>query len=838
MNRKRVIVALVAFAGLAAGWPGAARALQPAGGAPPAAGGAATPAERAALPAAELEAFAGDALERLALIDLRAQPEAVPGDYRVALALGAIAQTMVPRDAELLRRRIEAAFAAGESELARAMCRDLVSLDPADTWALLAVISGRISALQTAEERLAAYERFIGPEGSSIDDSVRSRLALDAALLRRERGDEAGFASTLRRALTLDQTNKEAAVLAATLFGGADADLTARFELLSNLLLADPLDGETHLGLSRLLTEAGAFKGARRFGRHAGLLLPSFDSEESIDFVSARLVLQWQTDGTAPVLADLQRELAVQREQAAANIKRYEETRTGLELERPDLVNPEDVRLHPKIDNIRMLSADAQGDTEIRDQAITDLGRSIDALIGRLSDPAQRVQGMDDAEAQRQMFRARVDMWITRAAFGVGMDAAGEARAAMDADPGKDEDRLALLDAHLALHAGDFEKARSILAPRAAGELVAQAGMVLLHERAGEQPELEAALVDLARRAPERPLGAWARTKLASLRGRQDPLRAESEALETAASSVPSWVDRMIDSPRSFIGLNARIRERTLHATRPAEVVVTIRNVSPVPMSFGPDGTISSAVIVSSAASAGSAQLGVAEPELSMGSRRLRLRPGQSVEIPIEPESGLTGWIVGSAADRTVRQRWRVIQGFVERGGLIDAGPLSLTTQTESLVRPALEEAALSAADLAGRIREAGGGSLPSLLLASRARLLASGAPGLDEVASAWVDRYARATRAEKLAILATLPNAGLAPAMAPLDRAALAERDPDVWIVAMVSRAASADEGAVVAAASAGGPPGEIASVLIDRTARGGVLLGAGWPRPAGAGR
>ena len=54
-------------------------------------------------------------------------------------------------------------------------------LDPSDTVAQLRLISARIGQFQTAEERLAAYERFTGPEGKGLDPAIRSRLALDAA---------------------------------------------------------------------------------------------------------------------------------------------------------------------------------------------------------------------------------------------------------------------------------------------------------------------------------------------------------------------------------------------------------------------------------------------------------------------------------------------------------------------------------------------------------------------------------------------------------------------------------------------------------------------------------
>lgn len=110
-----------------------------------------------------------------------------------------------------------AAFGTGDPGLLAKATARVVLLDPSDTVAQR-LITARIAARQTAEERLEVYERMLGPRGASIDPTVRSRLALDAALIERERGELDRFLRYLTLATDLDRTNKEAHHLATSYF--------------------------------------------------------------------------------------------------------------------------------------------------------------------------------------------------------------------------------------------------------------------------------------------------------------------------------------------------------------------------------------------------------------------------------------------------------------------------------------------------------------------------------------------------------------------------------------------------------------------------------------------
>jgi len=143
-------------------------------------------------PSQLLSANTIDAMYRLSLREIRSEiANPTVEDYRrLALALS-ILQRETPDDIERLRFLLDAWTWAGDERRERTILGRIVRMDPTDTVLQLRLINSAIQSKQNADTRLAMYERFLGPAGEKIDDSVKSRLALDAALLYREMGDEA-----------------------------------------------------------------------------------------------------------------------------------------------------------------------------------------------------------------------------------------------------------------------------------------------------------------------------------------------------------------------------------------------------------------------------------------------------------------------------------------------------------------------------------------------------------------------------------------------------------------------------------------------------------------------
>src|SRR5690606_26138102 len=166
---------------------------------------------RAARAQGDVDALAAREVARIAQLDLRRTPTPTAADFAIAADVLRIAHALAPDDEQILRLLIEAVGQGGGApEEVTSLSRTLLALNSKDTVTQLRVISDAISRLQSVDARLAAYDNYLGPRGRSLDASVRSRLALDAALLLRERGDIEGFAERLSLAAELDSTNKDA----------------------------------------------------------------------------------------------------------------------------------------------------------------------------------------------------------------------------------------------------------------------------------------------------------------------------------------------------------------------------------------------------------------------------------------------------------------------------------------------------------------------------------------------------------------------------------------------------------------------------------------------------
>lgn len=754
--------------------------------------------------------YAARSVARVALIDLRARSFPSPDDYLVAAVLLDSARSFAPDEETILRASLQAAWAAGEAERLEELTRELVRLRPRDTVAQLRLASSRIGSIQTVEGRLAAYDRLLGEAGRSIDASVRSRLALDAALLEREHGHADRFAERLSLALELDQTNKEAAQLAWQVFSPRLEDPADRFELLMSLLMADPTDPNVHRHIATSLAGVGAFEQANRFHRMAVSLFSAADSPVAQDLILESIGLQWQIEGPEAVVSALNRELLKLRQRAAQEIFAYQEARMPTDA----LTRPEDIMLAPRYNQMRLVAALIADDRETLGSCLSDMQRSFGRAVeehqerAKLSTPeevarsevalwndlSRQLVAIAWADLQDESMRE----WVDRAARAFGEEAPLPRTLAAWAE-------LRLGDPELALEM--FEGIRD-------ASVLSRVGYGLALEGAGRIQDARSEYTALAREQPVSLSGVWARDRVMKQTG-DDPLATpERAAMSRIAGAVPEWVDRMAESPRSFMALSASLRERTIDAAGRPTVVIRLTNLAPIPLGVGGDRPINSRFLLAPRLQSGLgedfARAGAEVVELD---RRLRLAPAETLEIEVWPDQGIVGWLAETSAAQTVRQRWRVLQGYrLGRRGVPEPGVLCLETETGGLVRRPFAMARATPLELADALERASAWDLPEVLAAVRGRLLTpQGTPGAltpddaSRLALVAADRYESLPPVARASMLAVLPSATLAPGMEPFDRVALEETDPTLAPVALVTRVSDPEHPAIAALEASG---------------------------------
>ncbi|MCE2966309.1 MAG: tetratricopeptide repeat protein [Phycisphaerales bacterium] len=809
-----VVAAAMALVALAGTGVGVATA-QTKGAAEAAAAVAAEAGSRAST--LTLEQATAIAMVRVASVDLRVNPSPGIDDYRLALQVLRQAAALDPKNQDILRLAIDAADQAGDAGAAEGLTRELLKIAPDDEPAQLRLISANISRLQSVTARLAAYDNLLGPRGQSLPVAVRSRLAMDAALLHRERGEIEAFASRLSMAASLDSTNREAASLAYTFFAQRSRDASGRLELLVNLLRADPLDPRTHATLARELLEVGAAEPAVRFYANARML-----SERRLETVDTALrqealIALWRSKGPAAMMRELLSDLKETRRQLDAAVKEAEDAG------RPTDAMPKgtDARLRLESERLRMSAALAEGnETEVA-ASMVDMAASIEQLDRWSEAPETRPASISADEVARERVQWRVDGVWMRLLSGQQVDQAAtllEALSAAQGDDRPDEATLARLNAWLLFRRDKLEEARAALAALDATDPLASLGLTMLGEKAGDAKGAAAIYAQINDAMPASSIGALAGSRLARLREpggpAVPPVPAQGQGPAKVGMGVPKWLDEMITTPRSLQGLTVEATNTRLASADPAMLRVRVRNLAPVAMGFGPDGPINSRLLLSPLIEAGDQRLDeIVSAMVLRLDRRLRLEPRQDLVADVWIDPGYTGWALEHTTGRRTTTRYRVLQGFrMSSGGATEPGPFSLSTNSPTYERsPITGAGAPGAIDVAAL--EAGIAStspavfIDALSLAALRLAIDSGdrvmpPADVERVIAALAIRYAQGDAGVRRAMLARLPTGRVVPALAALDSkiAEVAETDPGVIVLRLLTRVVSPDDPSLVA--------------------------------------
>ncbi len=805
----------------------------PAGGQPP--GDAGVGVAPVPLPAGaprtatrtDLRAFNARSVTRLAMLDLRACPGPLPRDFAIASELLALASRLAPDDADIVRRRAEAAWNAGDEGVLLESTRRVIELDPADTVAQLRLITARIGRLQTARARLEAYERFLDPRAGSLDDSVRSRLALDAALLRREMGDEDGFVDRLKTALRLDPTNKDAALLAFTFFTSRVDDRAGRLDLLSNLLLADPLDPRTVRMLRDESAAAGDFTSARRFHVMERAITLTAGRRTDDAFNIEGYVLDWLLDGPAGVAKSMNTQVESRR----ASV-RFAAQMDPSRLEGPSVLRPEDVRLDIPYEQVRALTLHLLGEEERETlrSSLTDMALTTVDRINAYNDPTRRPPNVTPEMAEEASGAALAEMHMFVCL--VGYHDAGQIneleRLATELFKREGDPRAVAARAWRAVISGDDSVATAEY-PESQRSLWLILARAKARERIGDMAGAAALYREAADAAPLNPLCAYARSRADTLA--PDPARARLAAeVRTRMDAIPGWVDQMVTAPRLTMSLSVEMEPRSPAPIEPVVGRVRLRNVSPIPLGVGSARAINSRFFFGPSLETGiRTRSDLTAGEVFELDRRLRLRPGEVLEAVVWPDVGIIGWLQEVGSDTPSRVRWRVIQGFEARAdGSRERGPGCLEVTTNTVLREALPESRMPVSRLAERLFAPAEDEAPALLVALRTRVM-GGEPAAQAVEdySPLIEHLATAypnwPSGVRLLAATILPSASTHPSMLAMDRMIAADDDADVRLVHLVTRVTRADDPAIQRALDSGVPAlAHVARAHRDRLAAG----------------
>lgn len=769
--------------------PGGARATPTASTTTPATPpGIAAPTEPAALVSGpQVKQIAARSLARVALVDLRLAQSPGTDEFQCAAALLEQAHQLAPEDLDILRLLIEAAEQSGDSEMVERHNRALVRLDPADTVAQLRLVAGRIAQLQDVPSRLTAYDRFLGREGERLDPSVRSRLALDAALLRRETGAADAFVAGLRQALALDSTNAEAALLLLAFVSAGEHTLQARLEARLLVLMADPLDPQSHLEVAREAAAAGAAAQALRFFRNFEALTVAAGASIPSSIAAEIITARWITEGPTKVATELGDGVARARRQMEAAATRVKES--------PDktakIPDPMDARLNAEAERLWVVAASLADNQDLLDRAVADANLSLTRFEADASNPTLGLPGTTDLEVDRAVMERRADAaWVLLLA-GANIDGAEARLNQIEESAEALPAGLARLRGWVKIRRGDLEGGRALLEPAADTDALSELGLVLASEIAGNKAEAARRYAKLSEELAGSMAGAWAWSKAGALGDPQVPPGSKRTA-GAMLDGVPKFIDEMLRDPRRFLQMEATATAQNFRPLDKVGVKLTLRNVAPIPLPLGSERAINSRLLLSPSIEVGANAIRVPASEVVNLERRLRLKPGEELTAVLWPEAGYGGWATELLAGELVRVRWRILQGFrITDQGVTEAGPLSLSGGTEMIVKPPLARSSLPLSALFAALAAPSVAEIPELVGVVRWRLsrdsrgLEPLTPGdRDGLVSSLVALFNRLDDTGKVMVLAMMPPSAFIKSLKPLDEAAVAALGDSVPLI------------------------------------------------------
>jgi hypothetical protein len=330
-------------------------------------------------------------------------------------------------------------------------------------------------------------------------------------------------------------------------------------------------------------------------------------------------------------------------------------------------------------------------------------------------------------------------------------------------------------------------------------------------------------------------------------------------AMEAAAAKIPSWIDAMALEPQRFVQLTAEVVARDPSAIDRATLRIKLQNLSQIPLALGSDRPLSSRLLLAPKLEAVSGGIiDLAKPEVAHIDRRIRLMPNESLTVDLWPDAGQCGLLMESLANRSVRVRWRVVQGFQsDRRGGFAPGVLGISTESAASIRRPLSEATLPPEGLTKQITEGPVNLIARLAMVTRADLIqpllipkvaepAPADPGLpaapaqpaapanDEamkpVADALAARYAKLGPTERCTWIVTLPHARLAPVMQPVDQAMRAETDPTALILVLATRVIDPQDELLVRCNESDDPRVREAAMLVQQRLASPDMIYARW--------
>ncbi len=551
---------------------------------------------------------------------------------------------------ETWRMMSQVKIAMEKKDELREVVRGYLKRRPADTSAQMSLVETYITKASDAEKRLEIYGNLLNV--GSLKPSVRSRIAIQAAVLMEELGRTKEFASYLKLGLRLDTTNTDAQMMAYRFLRDNDASTRARTAVLGHLAAADPANPFHHAEIAAALLHSGAYKDAVEwFGSTSNLFAvhriqpdPAFSVKVAENYVRAL----WGAGRGAEALKLIEAYAKVfgQMEKARreAAKKAGDKKDTKVEEKKGDKGNG-------KEEGKKEGEAKDKGDKkEIgkngtrspllglqlhKSLILTSMGEpkkareAFDTMITALDERDKEDGGNADRLADR--------IWA-HVVLNYDVDKAEGLLEQLKSKLKKDDTRLDRLGGFIKLRKGEKDTARALLMKVAKTDAGAAYGLCLLLDGKDEKTKRISALKEVYLRDPGSLIGLKVFDDVQKLGGRAQA-SAEHGAVTRQIRTIPEMVKKIVGHRLPIVNLKARAVRAQVGFGDPIEIELELKNVSGIPLNFG---TIPRMVLLDGMIMIGRTRQRI-PPTVVEIDRKLRLAVRESFALRVRVDTGPLG---------------------------------------------------------------------------------------------------------------------------------------------------------------------------------------------------
>lgn len=534
-----------------------------------------------------------------------------------------------PDDPEAWNFHLAVAMLNERDDVVRTASERLAKLDPENDRALLQKLRSEIAEKQTAAERAERYKHEIGR--GDLPVTVRSRLALDLAILERRRGRTEAFASWLAESVALDRSHTAAAALAAGYFRLHVDDPVGTGELLLNQFLANPTDISAQMLAANHFLDHGAYDAADRLytlakNCYESIQLVALPGELIADLAIAR----WgagRMDTALRQIMEYQRRMDIRYRERLLH-----EDPELTPLDRAKRQAPRSLTVIVTHAVLRARQGDEQGRAMM--QRIIDLYQQrIETMVEEAQQEAERLDPRVKEEiAKLWLETAWLTVWLSPTPENADEYAARASELIELSE--RAEARIA---GWIALRNGDPDRAVDLLERHAGHDPAAGLGYANALLARGQRRSAAQALLNVVRLQPGTLIGAWAGDQLAELIGRRVPISSDAAHLDDLMREVPSYLDRFPAHPTTALSVRLRPTKDRFDPYEPIRIDLKLTNHASRPLAIDPEGPIlPDVVLLFDVRLSGATDHPAVTPLIVSIDRRLRLEPHERLTIPLD----------------------------------------------------------------------------------------------------------------------------------------------------------------------------------------------------------